>query len=655
MMKRRVLLPLVILVFLFSCFNRSDGIGEQDIPAIMDQFLALHVRYSTFDDALSERTMDNLLNTYDPGRYFFYANDIAEFNQHADKLDDYVLKEDYSIIYTIHDRYIARFNEQMEIFDDLVDAEYDFNRDETIIVDREEVPFASTKDDMKERWRKHIKLQLLNYTSSGVSLDDAREKLEKRYRLMKKRVKEMEKEDIIARFLNAFSTSLDPHSNYLTQDEHEDFKISFELKLEGIGARLRSEDGFVIVDALIPGGAADKMTGQTPHLKPNDKIIGVAQGSDGEFVDVIDMDLRDVVKKIRGEEGSTVRLSILRKVAEDGNQERFTISIVREEIKLQDQDADSRLYQFNHNERQRKIGYIKLPSFYQDDSRNKSSSGDLMKEIEKMRKEGAEGIVLDLRGNPGGALEEAHRISSIFIHRGAILQVKDGTNPPYPYRTDSGRMAYNGPLVLLINSLSASASEIVAGAIRDYDRGLIIGPDPTFGKGTVQSYRPLSSKQGAIKITTHIFYQPSGTSNQLNGIAPHITVPSMSSIWGLGESKERYPLKWEKIPPAEYKSYSMVSGPMISRLQQVSKARTGRMEKYTELMAQIDDYRTRMNEKTLSLKEDASLQKEKEEQMKQTMESGNGSELIDEERDLFLMEAFRISADYFTMTRPRVK
>ncbi|HQL83032.1 MAG TPA: carboxy terminal-processing peptidase, partial [Spirochaetota bacterium] len=472
---------------------------------------------------------------------------------------------------------------------------------------------------------------------------EAKKKLAKKYELMNKRVEEINEEKLLDRFMNAFSTALDPHSNYLTQDENEDFSISMKLKLEGIGVRLKSEDGFVIVESIIVGGAADKLP-EKIKLKPGDKIIAVSQ-SDGEAFDVIDMDLRDVVKKIRGAKGTEVRLTVLRKGGEDNKAIRMIVPIVREEISLKDSDAESEIFYLD-KEKKNKIGYIKLPSFYYDRESGKSSSGDVRDILGRLKTEGVRCIVLDLRGNPGGLLNEAVDIAGYFIDSGPVLQIVDGRNYPHVVSDNDENIVYSGPIVVLIDKFSASASEILAGAIKDYNRGLIVGPESTFGKGTVQTYNELPQKKGAVKITISIFYQPSGTSNQLTGIAPDIKVPDMTLIWDIGESKSRFPLSWEKIEPAPHKDYAMVTPGMISQLSGISTARINGNEKYRKLIEKIRNYREQVNSKTISLKEESSIEKQKQKEMEKTLNKREGKKLIDLENDLFLGEAFRITGDY---------
>lgn len=644
-MYKRSIIFFMTLFLLFSCQKKSQGLKNSDIPVLVNQFLAMHVAYNQLNDELSQRTLNNYINALDYGKYYFYTKDINEFNRHKDRIDDYIIEKKYDIIYSIYDVYKKRFQENMKLFDTLIALDYDFQKDDTIIVDRDKVSFSKDQSDMKIRWKKNIKLQLLNYMTAGKDVKESKNKLKTKYRLLQKRINETSNKEILSRFINAFSTALDPHSNYLTQDEHEDFKISMELKLEGIGVRLRSEDGFVVVESIIPGGATDKLP-EDIKLKPNDKIVAVAQ-KNGEPVDVIDMDLRDVVKKIRGRKGTVVKLTIIRDVANGSKQQRMIVPITREEIRLQDSDAESEIIQIDNT--RPKIGYIKLPSFYHDPARRKSSAGDIKEHIKKMSGQNIKAVVLDLRGNPGGLLNEAIEIAGLFIDSGPIVQIKEVGRPAHVIYDEDGGILYSGPLVVLINKFSASASEILAGAIKDYKRGLVIGPENSFGKGTVQSYNELPFDKGAIKITTHIFYQPGGTSNQLHGITPDIIVPDLSTIWDIGEDKTRYPLKWEKIKSTSFTKYRYVNNSVVSSLKAKSKSRVSISKTFQDLLKKIEKYKVQLNDKVMSLKEESAIEEQKKNEMEKNLKKNTDDTVIDLENDLFLREALNITGDYINM------
>ncbi|HOP29093.1 MAG TPA: carboxy terminal-processing peptidase [Spirochaetota bacterium] len=643
-MFKKGFIPLLTVVIVFSCFKKSEGLKQSDMQYLINQVLSVHAQYNTVDDDISKRIFSNYIDSLDYGKYYFYQSDIKDFTKHEKLFDDYIAMGDYRAVYDIYKVYSQRYQESMVLFNELLEENYDFTKDETIIADRQKVPFAADKADMKDRWRKNIKLQLLNYVSTGKSLKEAKKKLDKKYTLARKRMEEVNDGKLLEIFLNAVTTSLDPHTNYLSYEDSQDFDISMKLKLEGIGVRLRSEDGFVIVESIIAGGAADKLP-EEMKLKPNDKIMAVAQAK-GDAVDVIDMDLRDVVKLIRGEKGTSVILTIHRESVNGDKNERKNVTIVREEIKLEDSEAKSATRVIKMKGKSCKIGYIKLPSFYKDDDSGKSSSGDIRRLIQQLKKESVNVVVIDLRGNPGGRLDEAVDIAGLFIEEGPVVQVMSKNNPPRIYYDNDPEIYYSGPLVLLIDRFSASASEILAGALKDYRRALIVGSSNTFGKGTVQSYNELHGKLGAIKITTHIFYQPGGTSNQLTGISPDIIVPDMTSIWDINEGKNKYPLKWERIDSAQYKKYRQVNDSIIKVIKASSGERTSKGE-YAELKKKIAEYSAKVRNRTISLKEESEISKKKEKEMEESMRPDRDDNLIDLEKDLFLREAFNLSVDYF--------
>ena len=634
----------ILTVFIvFSCFKKSEGLKHSDVQYLIGQVLSVHAQYNELDDELSKRILSNYIDTLDYGKYYFYQSDISEFSKHEKHFDDYITIGDFRAVYEIFNVYKKRYDEAMEIFDELLKADYDFQVDETIITDRRNVPFAANKDDMRERWRKNIKLQLLNYISAGKDINEAKQKLQKKYQLAKKRLEEINNDKLMDIFLNSVTTALDPHTNYLSYEDSQDFDISMKLKLEGIGVRLRSEDGFVIVESIITGGAADKLPDEL-KLKPNDKIMAVAQGN-GDPVDVIDMDLKDVVKLIRGEKGTKVTLTILRESVNGDKPQRLKVPIVREEIKLEDSEVKYSVHSMDRDGHDFKIGYIKLPSFYKDDDSGKSSSGDTKAAIENLKKEHVNLIVLDLRGNPGGRLDEAVEIAGLFIDEGPVLQVMNKNNPPRIYYDNDPAIYYSGPLVVLIDRFSASASEILAGALKDYKRALIIGASNTFGKGTVQSYSELRRNMGAIKITTHIFYQPGGTSNQLNGIAPDILVPDMSSIWDISEAESKYPLKWQRIDPATFKKYNMLNESLVKSLKSISEKRTSAGE-YAELRKKIKEFSAKIKKKEISLREEADLSRKRDKEIEESIRQEHDKKIVDLKKDLFLREAFNLGIDY---------
>lgn len=643
-MYKKRLIPVLTLIIVFSCLRQSQGLKQSEMRMIIGQVLAYHVQYDALDDNLSRRIYANYIEALDYGKYYFYHSDVRAMSKHELFFDDYIARDDYRAVYEIFALYKQRADEGMVIFNELINEEYDFTKDESIVVDRQQVQYARDRADMVDRWRKNIKLQLLNLVSSGKSVKEARQKLIKKYNIAKKRIDEIDDSRLLSIFLNSVTAALDPHTNYLSEEDYKDFKISMQLKLEGIGARLKSEDGFTIIESIIPGGAADKLA-KDQGLKSGDKIVAVAQ-DEGEFVDVIDMELKDVVNLIRGKKGTRVRLTILRDAG--GKTERLIVPIVREEISLDDSDAESYIKVFNRDGKDYKVGYIKLPSFYADRERGKSSSDDVEAHLEKLKAEKVDVVILDLRGNGGGLLDEAINIAGLFIEKGPVVQVISKKYSPRVYSDEDPSIAYSGPLVVLVDNFSASASEILAGAIKDYKRGIIVGGSNTYGKGTVQTMFPLNRDTSAIKITINIFYQPGGTSNQLTGIAPDIYVPDITSVWDISEKDNRYPLQWEKINKSDFQAVNRVNSSIVEKIKKLSAARTGTKE-YTELKKAIDDYKRKIKNKTLSLKEESDMTKKKEKEIEERYKIDHEKNGIDLTKDLFLREAFNIGCDYSDM------
>ncbi len=643
-MYKKRLIPILTFIIVVACFRQSQGLKQSEMKTLISQVLAYHVEYDSLDDNISRRIFSNFIDYLDYGKYYFYQSDIKQLSKHELFFDDYITRDDYRAVYEIFNLYKQRTDEGMALFNDLIKDDYDFTKDETIVTDREKVQFAKDKADMTDRWRKNIKLQLLNLVSSGKSMKEAKEKLIKKYNIAKKRIDEINDSRLLSIFLNAVTTALDPHSNYLAEEEYKDFVISMELKLEGIGARLKSEDGFTIVESIIPGGAADKLP-EGQRLKSNDKIVAVAQ-DEGEFVDVIDMDLKDVVNLIRGKKGTRVRLTVLRDTG--GKTERIILPIVREEINLEDSDAESYIESYTKDGKTYKVGYIKLPSFYADRERGKSSSEDMRMHLEKLKAEKVDVVVLDLRGNGGGLLDEAINIAGLFIEDGPVVQVVSKKYSPKVYSDTDSSITYAGPLVVLVDNFSASASEILAGAIKDYKRGLIVGGSNTYGKGTVQTMISLNKNTSAIKITINIFYQPGGTSNQLTGIAPDIFVPDLTSVWDFSEKENKYPLQWERIKASSYKALRYVNGSIVEKLSRQSNARTSKGE-YKELRAVIEEYKKKLKNKTISLKEESDIDRRKEKDLEEKYRSDHSKKGIDLKKDLFLREAFNIGCEYYEL------
>ncbi len=659
-------------------FGASDAyaLNCQQVRQLVSVYFKMHFYHHDFDDELSRRTLDNFIKSWDPGKVYFLKADVeAIAAKYSTKLDDQVMDSNCAAIDEVVKLYAKRFEERQKTIDPIVDQPHDFTKDEFMVIDRKKLDWGTTTEELTERWRQRIKFQLMQLKGTMGDVAKAKDKLKKRYLLGVKRQNEMTSDDVYSLFLNSFSSALDPHSEYLSPESLEDFRISTRLSLEGIGAVLRSEDGFTTIQSLVPGGAAAK----TGKVKVDDKIIAVGQGEEPP-VDVIDMDLREVVKLIRGARATEVRLTVVRD--DGGKNVQLVVPIVREQIQLKDRAAKSTVYNVNVTEgatpRTIKVGVIELPSFYMDfegrqnrEKNFKSSSADMRNEIGNLKKQNVDAVVVDLRSNGGGSLDESIDIAGLFFDKGPVVQTKDTRGSTYVQKDEDGKTEYAGPLVVMINRQSASASEIFAGAIQDYGRGLIVGDTHTFGKGTVQNLNDLDEKLGAIKVTISKFYRPSGSSTQLKGVESDIALPDVLDEYEIGEKHYDYALPWEKIAASDYKTFTLVSPETVKKLKEASVARLVADKGFEKIRVAIKEYKDGEESRSkVSLKEETAAEKEKKDGIK-SAESKPGRDKgkkdkdkkkaedeDDEEKlplteDFHLQETLRISADYVQLLNKR--
>lgn len=650
------------LFVLFALFfsNLGFSLSCYEVKQLAGTYFKMHFSYNEFTDELSRRTLTNFIRAWDPGKMFFLKSDVDKFEQDfGSKINEFIAKNDCKFIDTIVGVYSTRFEERQKPIDELIKAKPDFTVDEYLEFDRKKTPYAATSEELTERWRKRVKFQMLQLKETIPDLDKVREKMNKRYALSRKQHNELKKSEIYSMFLNAFAASLDPHSDYMSPDVLEDFQINTRLSLEGIGAVLRSEDGFTKIQSMVPGGAAQL----SKKLKMDDKIIAVAQGPEAP-VDVIDMDLRDVVKLIRGKRGTEVRLSIVRD--DKGKSVQMVVPLVREKVQLTDRAAKSKVYTVNtkgakpEDTKQIKVGVLTLPSFYLDfeGRKNKekdirSASVDMQREIEKMKKQKIDSMVVDLRNNGGGSLDESINVGGLFITKGPIVQTKMVDGSINVQSDKDPAIAYDGPLVVMINRQSASASEIFAGAMQDYGRGLIVGDTHTFGKGTVQNLNDISDKLGAVKITIAKFYRPSGSSTQLKGVESDIVLPDLMDELEIGEKFYDYAMPWDKIKDVDYHAVNQVA-PYVPKLREASKKRVDSDEGFKQIFADIKTYkdgekdrsRVSLKEKTKAEKEKDAKNKEKVNKKKTDAEEGAEDAELKITEDFHLQEGIKIAADY---------
>lgn len=564
----------------------------------------LHYEHRTLDAALSSKIFDRYFKDLDGQHAYFLAQDVKEFEIYRSTLGKDIKKGNVRPAFLIYNRYqqraIERFNFVLAELNKGVDK-IDFSRDETIELDREKSPWLTTKAELDDLWRKRLKAAVLSMKLAGKKNDDIQKTLTKRYKSQLNNLHRVRADDPFQTFMNSYTETYDPHTEYFSPRTEENFNINMSLSLEGIGAVLQSADDYTKVVRLVPAGPADK-GGQ---LKTGDRIVAVAQGQQ-EFVDVVGWRIDDVVGLIRGAKGSTVRLQVIPASSVDENQTRV-ISIVRNTVKLEDQAAQKKVITVKRGDETLKIGVIKLPAFYADfqgmqagDPNYRSTTRDVKKLINELKTEKISGIVLDLRNNGGGSLSEANQLIGLFIATGPTVQIKNADGQVEVMGDPDPSVTYSGPLVVMVNRLSASAAEIFAGAIQDYGRGLIVG-STTFGKGTVQSLRDLA--YGQLKLTEAKFYRISGASTQNRGVNADILFPNIFDEADIGESALPNALPWDTISSARYIPYQNFSK-RLPELRKASEARQATDPDFQFMNETIAIAQGLKKQKTISLNEE---------------------------------------------------
>ncbi|MCZ6804652.1 MAG: carboxy terminal-processing peptidase [Proteobacteria bacterium] len=567
-----------------------------------------HYKKTKLDDKLSGSIFDHYLENLDQNKAYFLKTDIQEFERYRYELDDAIIKSELKPAFDIFKRYRQRVNERIKFAIETVNLDFNFDIDETYRFDRREDAWSGSKSELDELWRKRVKNDVLNLKLSGKDTDELRKTLSDRYKRIRTSTFQLNANDVFQSFINAYTTSIEPHTTYFSPRTSENFDISMRLSLEGIGAVLRSDSDYTQVVKVITGGPAD-LSGE---LNIDDRIIGVGQDKNGMIVDVIGWRLDDVVDLIRGPKGTIIKLETLAKgVGAEGPSKIITMT--RDKIKLEEQDASSSIIEIP--ETNTRIGVINLPTFYIDFAAQaegkkdyKSTSRDVRELIKSILKENIDGLIVDLRGNGGGSLSEALELTGLFIDKGPIVQTKDASGRvEINYDPEPG-ISYPGPLAVLVDRDSASASEIFAGAIQDYRRGIIIG-EPTFGKGTVQNVIDLNrfikendEDHGRLKTTIAQFFRVSGGSNQHKGVIPDITFPTAENSSDQGERAYKNALPWDQVKPARYYP---ASAP-IDRFQVAKREHEKRIKKNTLFQLLLDDLelkRKTSNRKEISLLE----------------------------------------------------
>jgi carboxyl-terminal processing protease len=668
-----LLLKLALLFFLFPTFLAAQAeqskLSGPVIKGIVEQFVSMHYSQKPLDDEMSLKIFKLYLNRLDPAHYYFLEDDVAEFRKYESRVDDMLRRGNANLALDIFERFKIRLSERLAMMEEFVGEDFDFSIDANWTLERAEQPYPKTTEEARKLWRTKIKFDLLTLKLGDTSLKEGKERLMKRVRGLWKDFSQYENDDVVSMFLNSMAAAYDPHSSYLAAQDLKNFDISIKLSLEGIGAVLRWDDGYTVVNSIVPGGAAARQG----KLKTDDRIIAVAQGEKA-FESVIDMRLNNVVQLIRGKRGTKVGLQILRKTKKGFD--TLKIVIVRDKILLKDGEAQSNIFEQppageNKNKQEAlRIGVIKLPSFYVDfnDRRKnpknyKSSSRDVKVLLEKFVEENVDGVILDLRNNGGGGLDEAINMAGLFIGLNPVVIVRQSGGRRVTVHRSRERAVYTGPLVIMLNRYSASASEILAGAMHDFQRALLVGDTTTFGKGTVQNIFQLPEGYGALKVTIAQFYRVSGWSTQNRGVETSIVLPSLNNAREIGESTLDNALPWRSIDQVSYRPKGTFKT-VLPALQRLSAKRVKDSEyfqnvdkdvqefltsikplKYTSILKMQEDDSRRKAQRDLELST-ASKQENAEDTTEEVENTEDKKEII---ADDYINESMAIIADYINL------
>jgi carboxyl-terminal processing protease len=567
-----------------------------------------HYRQSPINDPVSALVLDRFLDQLDGSRSYFLASDIAEFERFRYQLDDAVVQGSLEPVFFIYNRFQQRNRERITYALELLKTEPDFTVDEYFEFDRAKAPWAKSQEELNEIWRKRVKNDALSLMLTEKPWPEVREILQKRYERVLKRTEQVTSDDIFEVFMNAFAHVFDPHSSYFSPRNSEEYRIQMSLSYEGIGASLQLVDDYVTVLNVLPGGPA-ALSGK---LNPNDRITAVAEGKDGKLIDVVGWRLDDVVQLIRGKVNTVVRLQILPAGATPGSQEK-TIELVRNKVTLEAQAAQKEVRKIKRGDREFTVGIINVPSFYQDfeakasgEKDYRSTTRDVRRLIEQLKAATRDALVMDLRGNGGGHLTEATGLTGLFIPAGPIVQLRETGGRVEVLDDTEPSVAWDGPLVVLVDRFSASASEIFAGAIQDYGRGIIVGQQ-TYGKGSVQNLYPLDRYAlgtdpgfGQLTVTIGKYYRVTGESTQHRGVQPDISLPSAISPQEVGESTRESALPWDRIRPVQFtKVAHWVQA--VPALAQAHEQRVQSDPDFKFLLAELESFEKVRSQKKLSL------------------------------------------------------
>jgi carboxyl-terminal processing protease len=592
-----------------TALARPDARDRLIVASVAEILKEAHLTRKKIDKEISTRMHRLFIEHWDPRKLFFLESDIADFAAAQDKHPKFIADCDLTFPVHVYEVFLKRVTERNEWAQELAKEKFDFNKESTVFLDPKSTKYCKTTDEAKARWRDWIKYELCNLILDGVKEDEARSRIQKRYRNLLRITSQLDKDDLLEQYLVALTNAFDPHSSYMSPKSLEEFDIAMRLQLQGIGAALVNDDGKTIVKEILPGGAA----AEDKRLKVGDQITGVGQGESGEIVDVADMGLSRVVHLIRGAAGTKVRLEVI----PVNTDQRAIYLLTRRKVALTERAAKGEIIEApggGANAPKLRVGMITVPSFYGGSAPDTGLTSDVRRILGEFKKKGVDAVVMDLRNNGGGLLQEAIGVASLLVDRGPIVQVKDFNGKIRQHDDDFPGVAYDGPLVVLVNRLSASASEIFAGVIQDYERGLVVGDSSTFGKGTVtqvvdltrlvKTDKPVAEgKFGAIIVTLQGFYRVNGQSTQKRGVVPDVILPSVTDREEFSEAKLDYVLDFDPIRPSRFTPAELVSPRLIAKVRAASEERRAKSEDFAKLKERIERLREFASRKSLTFTE----------------------------------------------------
>lgn len=624
---------------------RPDRFYEKKATTVVSLIVNRHFKRIEFGDAISEAILENYIKDIDENKLYLLQTDIDEFAKYKNTLDDELRQEKNNLntAYFIYNRYLQRVFERLERNKKLLQEKYDFTLDEYLETDRKKVPYPKNQEEADKEWRKLLKNSFLEGKLAGEKHEETLKKLQKRYENFAKNIAKTSVEDVFQSYMNALAMAYDPHTNYFSPVAASNFNMSMNRSLEGIGAVLGTENDYIIVREVRPGGPAFK----SKKIFKNDRIIAVAQGEDGEMVDIVGWRVDDAIQLIRGKKGTVVRLKIL-PASEGATAKPIEVKMVREKITFEDQSVSKQIIEFERDKKQYRIGVISVPAFYinfdeykEGKPDYKSTTNDVKKILEQLKTENIDGVIVDLRYNGGGSLKEAIDLTSLFIKGGAVVQVKDANGRISVGETEDFSQTYTGPLLVMTNRFSASASEIFSGAIQDYKRGIVVG-ESTYGKGTVQNVLDLSRYMiaennngniGQLNLTVSKYYRASGSSVQNKGVIPDILLPTPFDENEFSEASYKSSLPWDEINPARnFKPTNEISDKDLKKLKDNFQKRLKTDDDLKKLVQNAEKMRAKRKQTLVSLNE-AKRKAEKEAEKNEPKVEDLSQEDNDEEKE----------------------